>query len=139
MAELPIDIFIGEGGRLAGDWRSEALNGLCAVDADSDACALVGDMDTDMDVPKLRRLGDVLKVSLMGEVGGLRAGLPIREAEGSGIATRFTTIDEVKSSLLMGLVIFAGSLIGLLVRGLIGVFSVVASSSSETTSAVEGI
>jgi hypothetical protein len=133
IGDPPAETFVGDGGRLAGDCSNEALNGE-AVGADGGAIDILkgGCM---RESPSTTLFGDSWMVLFQGLWGMRRAGLAIIEEPRSCVVeVRFTTIDVVKLSFLEASSTLAEALKGLLVRGLIGVFSMVASSSSEPAS-----
>lgn len=69
---------VGDCGRLAGDWSSEALNGeFAGADLGAGSDGLNGDCN--IEPPRGTLCGDAFIDSLNGDCGGRRAGLPITD------------------------------------------------------------
>lgn len=122
--------FIGDWGRRAGDCSIDALNReLPSADFCDGTENLNGDLSNMF--PGFTFWGDSFIPSLNGDCGGLLAGLLMIEALWSCVTTLLTVMEFVKSSFFAVPKTLPGALIGLFIKALIGVFSVVASSSSD--------
>ncbi len=123
--------FCGDGGRLAGDWSSDALKG--EVVGLKHGCVSASGKVTP-------RFGDSFSASLKGLGGGLRAGLAVRAPEtvAADFGGELGAIAGVKSSFLAASEFLIDpripieDLTGDLLKGLIGVFAPLNSSSELT-------
>jgi hypothetical protein len=132
----PVSVtLVGDCGRRAGEARSEALKGEMAAGAVGAARDSLNGDCWGIEGPGGALCGDVFKLSLNEDCGGRRAGLASTELLRSWEidAVVLLTVSEVeKSNFFVGpIALPGGGLTGLFMRGLMGVFSVVASSSSE--------
>lgn len=130
------DTFVGEAGLRAGDCNSEVLNGE-ALEAGGGTASLKGDPSIEFPSNISFLFGGDFIEPLNGDCGGLRAGLAIREPVKSvldDVVILFTTIEDVKSSFFAVPNKAADDFAGLFISNFIGVFSIVANSSSEPRS-----
>jgi hypothetical protein len=124
--------FIGDCGRLAGDWSSEAFKGaLDSVGCGGGSDSLNGGRS--IESPRLALSGEAFNESLNGDDGGRRAGLARIDPLNSWVTALLTVVEVEKSSLLAEVEVkmLPGGFTGLFVNGFMGVFSTAASSSSS--------